>query len=157
MLVEHALRIARGISHHRLLCHSHRSYHVTDLLVFAAGAISCWEWVDVEGLRGKLYSGWGVTEVSEGGQINAFELGRWKAAEPAFGLTPEMLLGEVADDLDRLNGCPDFTGRCLAVLDRYLETREETDRRALRNAYLAIPEHQRHYSLGDMDNTASVR
>ncbi len=128
------------------------SYHLTDLLVFADGAINCWDWVDLDGLREKLDSGWVVTEVPEGGEISAFGLGRWKAAEPMFGLTAEMLLGEVADDIERLNGRPDSTGRCLAVLDRYLESRDEADRLALREAYLAIPAHKRHYSLGDMDN-----
>lgn len=128
------------------------SYHLTNLLVFADGAIHCWEWVDLDGLRAKLDDGWVVTRVPEGGEISAFELGRWKAAEPSFGLTPGMLLGEVADDIERLNGRPDSTDRCLAALDRYLESRDEADRRALRDAYLAIPEHKRHYSLGDMDN-----
>lgn len=128
------------------------SYHLTNLLVFADGAINCWEWVDLDGLREKLDRGWVVTEVPEGGEISAFELGRWKAAAPSCGLTPEMLLGEVADDIERLNDRPDSTDRCLAALDRYLESREEGDRLALREAYLAIPEHKRHYSLGDMDN-----
>ncbi|MGW3772958.1 NADAR family protein [Actinomadura verrucosospora] len=128
------------------------SYHLTNLLVFADGAINCWEWVDLEGLRGKLECGWVVTEVPEGGEISAFELGRWKAAEPMFGLTSEMLLGEVADDIERLNDRPDSTDRCLAALDRYLESRDEADRLALREAYLAMPAHKRHYSLGDMDN-----
>ncbi|WP_205718273.1 NADAR family protein [Actinomadura sp. WMMA1423] len=120
--------------------------------MFADGAINCWDWVDLQGLREKLECGWVVTEVPEGGEISAFELGSWKAAEPSFGLTPEMLLGEVADDIERLNGRPDSTDRCLAVLDRYLESRDEADRRALREAYLAIPAHKRHYALGDMDN-----
>ncbi|MFD0685819.1 NADAR family protein [Actinomadura fibrosa] len=127
------------------------SYHLTNLLVYADGAIHCWEWVDLDGLREKLDAGWVVTEVPEGAEISAFELGRWKAAQPRFGLTAGMLLGEVADDIETLNGRPDSTDRCMAVLDRYLETREEADRRALREAYLAIPEHKRHYALGDMD------
>jgi predicted NAD-dependent protein-ADP-ribosyltransferase YbiA (DUF1768 family) len=126
-------------------------YHLTNLRVFADGSIDCWEWVDLEGLRKKLECGWVVTEVPEGGEISAFELGAWKAAEPSFGLTSEMLLGEVADDIERLNGRPDSTDRCLAVLDRYLESRDEADRLALREAYLAIPGHKRHYALGDMD------
>ncbi|NDU77921.1 DUF1768 domain-containing protein [Actinomadura sp. DSM 109109] len=128
------------------------AYHLTNLLVFADGAISCWEWVDLEGLREKLECGWVVTEVPDGGEISAFGLGRWKAAGPVSGLTPEMLLGEVADDIERLNDRPDSTDRCLDLLDRYLESRDEADRLALREAYLAIPEHTRHYALGDMDN-----
>ncbi|MGP4024469.1 NADAR family protein [Actinomadura sp. 3N407] len=138
--------VARPIFIHNM------SYHLTNLLVFADGAIHCWEWVDLDGLRGKLDSGWVVTEVPEGGEVSAFELGRWKVAEPMFGLTAEMLLGEVADDIEKLDGRPDSTDRCLAALDRFLESRDEADRLALREAYLAIPEHKRHYSLGDMDN-----
>ncbi|MBO2460414.1 NADAR family protein [Actinomadura violacea] len=128
------------------------SYHLTNLLVFADGAINCWEWVDLDGLREKLECGWVVTGVPEGGEVSAFELGRLKAAEPMFHLTAEQLLGEVADDIERLNGRPDSTDRCLAALDRYLESRDEADRHALRAAYLAIPEHKRHYALGDMDH-----
>ncbi|MEU5994505.1 NADAR family protein [Spirillospora sp. NPDC047418] len=128
------------------------SYHLTDLQVFADGAINCWGWVDLDGLREKIERGWVVTEVPEGAQISAFELGGWKAAEPRFSLTPEMLLAEVADDIERLNGRPDSTDRCLAALDRYLETRDEADRPTLREAYLEIPEHKRQYALGDMDN-----
>ena len=128
------------------------SYHLTNLLVFADGAINCWEWVGLDGLRAKLDSGWVVTAVPEGGEISASELGRWKAAEPVFGLTAEMLLGEVADDIEKLNGRPDSTGRCLAALERYLASRDESGRLALREAYLAIPEHNRHYVLGDMDH-----
>ncbi|MEU8341862.1 NADAR family protein [Spirillospora sp. NPDC048832] len=138
--------VARPIFIHNM------SYHLADLLIYADGAINCWDWVDLDGLREKLDCGRVVTQVPEGGEISAYELGRWKAAEPMFGLTAEMLLGEVADDIERLNGRPDSTDRCLAVLDRYLESRDEADRLALREAYLAIPEHKRHYALGDMDN-----
>jgi len=94
------------------------SYHLTNLQIFADGAIHCWEWVDLDGLRGKLDSGWVVMDVPEGGEISAFELGSWKAADVRFGLTAGMLLAEVADDIERLNGRPDSTDRCLAKLDR---------------------------------------
>jgi predicted NAD-dependent protein-ADP-ribosyltransferase YbiA (DUF1768 family) len=67
-------------------------------------------------------------------------------------ITPERLLGEVADDIDKLNGRPDSTGRCLQALGRYLQTRAEDDREALQDAYQAIPEHLRRYALGDMDS-----
>jgi predicted NAD-dependent protein-ADP-ribosyltransferase YbiA (DUF1768 family) len=66
-------------------------------------------------------------------------------------VSAEELLGEVADQIDQLNGRPDSTGRCLRILDGYLETRTETDRQQLRAAYLAVPEHLRRFVLGDMD------
>jgi predicted NAD-dependent protein-ADP-ribosyltransferase YbiA (DUF1768 family) len=66
-------------------------------------------------------------------------------------VSAEELLGEVADEIDQLNGRPDSTRRCLQALDQFLQTGTDEDRRGLRAAYLAIPAHRRHYSLGDMD------
>ncbi|GAA2460208.1 hypothetical protein GCM10010191_95780 [Actinomadura vinacea] len=127
-------------------------YHLTDLLIFADGAIWCWEWVDLDGLRAKLESGWVATTLEPGARATAHHLGAWRFGEPRSALTAEMLLGEVADEIDRLNDRPDSTDRCLQALDRYLDTRTEEDRQALRDAYLDIPEHLRVYALGDMDN-----
>ena len=62
-----------------------------------------------------------------------------------------MLLGEVRDDIDNLNGRPDSTGRCLAAVDVFREQPTEANRTAVREAYEAIPEHLRRYALGDMD------
>lgn len=79
-------------------------------------------------------------------------LGSWRFAEPHPWIKPEWLLGEVADEIDKLNGRPDSTGRCLLALDKYLNSRSEEDRAALRAAYEGIPEHFRIYALGDMDS-----
>ncbi|XVQ11386.1 NADAR family protein [Spirillospora sp. CA-255316] len=127
-------------------------YHLTDLKIFADGAIWCWEWLDLDGLRAKLESGRIATAIEPGARASAHHVGAWRFDDFRTSLTPEMLLGEVADEIDRLNDRPDSTGRCRQALDRYLETRTEEDRQALRTAYLDIPEHLRVYALGDMDN-----
>jgi predicted NAD-dependent protein-ADP-ribosyltransferase YbiA (DUF1768 family) len=127
------------------------SYFLADLLIFADGAINCWDWVDLDGLREKLDSGWVATELEAGADASAHHLASWRFDGPEVWVTAEELLGEVADEIDRLNDRPDSTGRCLQALDRYLETRAEPDRHAMRAAYLGIPEHLRHYALGDMD------
>lgn len=64
---------------------------------------------------------------------------------------PELLLAEVRDTIDQLNGRPDSTARCLAAVDAFLADRTEENRTAARASYLAIPETQRRYALGDMD------
>lgn len=124
---------------------------LTDLEVYADGSIFCWEWVDVAGLKDKLRSGWVATSFETGARASVHHLASWRFAEPRSWITPDQLLGEVADEIDKLNGRPDSTGRCLQSLDRYLQTRSEPDRVALRAAYEAIPEHLRRYALGDMD------
>lgn len=128
-----------------------KDYFLTDLLIYADGSIWCWEWVDLDGLRDKLASGWVATSFETGARASAHHVGSWRFADPRSGMKPEWLLGEVADEIDKLNGRPDSTGRCLLALDRYLQSRAEEDRSALCAAYEAIPEHLRRYALGDMD------
>jgi predicted NAD-dependent protein-ADP-ribosyltransferase YbiA (DUF1768 family) len=127
------------------------TYFLTDLLIFADGAINCWDWVDLDGLRQKLESGWVATHLEPGMEASAHQLANWRFDEPQMWVTAEELLGEVADEIDHLNCRPDSTDRCRQALDRYLETRTETDRQLLRAAYVAVPEHVRLYALGDMD------
>ncbi|MEV4139640.1 NADAR family protein [Dactylosporangium sp. NPDC049742] len=127
------------------------TYFLTELFVFADGVIDCWGWVDLDGLREKLASGWVATRLEPGAEASAHELADWRIEEPEMWVTAEGLLGEVADLIDELNDRPDSTGRCRQALDRYLETRTEADRVALREAYLAVPEHLRMFALGDMD------
>ncbi|MCX4403274.1 hypothetical protein OG840_15885 [Streptomyces sp. NBC_01764] len=64
---------------------------------------------------------------------------------------PELLLAEVRDTIDQLNGRPDSTARCLAAVDVFLADRTEDNRAAVHAAYLAIAKTQRRYALGDMD------
>jgi predicted NAD-dependent protein-ADP-ribosyltransferase YbiA (DUF1768 family) len=51
-----------------------------------------------------------------------------------------------------LNDRPDSTDRCLAAVEGFRRERTEANRRAIRDAYFAIPRHMRRYALGDMDS-----
>ncbi|MGW1466353.1 NADAR family protein [Streptomyces sp. NPDC002308] len=126
-------------------------YFLTDLLIYADGMVDCWGLETLDGFAGKLASGWVATDLPEGARASAHHLASWKFAEPRTGLTPEMLLGEVRDDIDNLNGRPDSTRRCLAAVDVFRQQPTEANRTAVREAYDAIPEHLRRYALGDMD------
>ncbi|WP_333736270.1 NADAR family protein [Streptomyces sp. IBSBF 2806] len=127
------------------------NYFLTDLLIYADGMVDCWGLETLEGFADKLASGWVATDLPEGARASAHHLASWKFAEPRSWLTPEMLLGEVRDDIDNLNGRPDSSGRCLAAVDVFREQPTEANRTAVREAYEAIPEHLRRYALGDMD------
>ncbi|MFI1824937.1 NADAR family protein [Streptomyces sp. NPDC020412] len=126
-------------------------YYLTDLTIYADGLVDCWELVTLAEFERKLASGWVATTLEGGARASGHELASWKFAEPYTWLTPELLLAEVRDTIARLNGRPDSTGRCLALVDVFLADRTEANRAAARTAYLAIPESQRHYALGDMD------
>ncbi|MBV9794423.1 MAG: NADAR family protein [Actinobacteria bacterium] len=126
-------------------------YFLADLEIYADGSIYCWQWLDLAGLKAQLASGRIATSFEEGAEASIYNLASWRFAEPKSWLTPDMLTGEVADEIDRLNQRPDSTGRCLDALRRYLDTRAGEDQDALRAAFEAIPAHLRMYALGDQN------
>ena len=126
-------------------------YFLTDLFIYADGLVDCWGLVTLEQFEQKLRSGWVATELPDGAQASAHDLAAWKFSEPRTWLTPELLLAEVRDTVDQLNGRPDSTDRCLAAVDAFLADRTEEKRAAVMETYLAIPETMRRYALGDMD------
>lgn len=127
-------------------------YFLTDLFIFADGLVDCWGLVTLDEFEEKLRRGWVATTFPEGADVSAHDLAAWRFAEPRTWLTPELLLAEVRDTVEQLNGRPDSTARCLAAVDVFLADRTEENRAAARAAYLAIPETQRRYALGDMDS-----
>ncbi|MEV6350311.1 NADAR family protein [Actinoplanes sp. NPDC051851] len=73
-------------------------------------------------------------------------------------LTPELVIADLVDEVDRLNDRPDSSGRCWRALLRYAGEPSAANLEAVRQTYLAVPEHRRIYVLGDMDqNDVPVR
>ncbi|MEV4332018.1 NADAR family protein [Streptomyces sp. NPDC049597] len=126
-------------------------YYLTDLFIYADGLIDCWGLVTLDEFEQKLRSGWVATELPEGARASGHDLAGWTFHEPCTRLTPELLLAEIRDTIEQLNGRPDSTDRCLATVAAFLADRTEERRAAVRAAYHAIPSTQRIYALGDMD------
>ncbi|WP_167476714.1 NADAR family protein [Nocardia arthritidis] len=127
------------------------TYFLADLKIYADGMIDCWELVNLDEFTAKVRSGWVATSLPEGARVSAHHLASWRLTEPAMWVDEAALIGEVADEIDRLNGRPDSTERCLAAAHAYIADRTEPNRMRVRAAYEAIPEHLRLYALGDMD------
>ncbi|XVU29539.1 NADAR family protein [Actinoplanes sp. CA-054009] len=137
-----------------IFAHSSGDYHLTDLVIYADGAIytGAGGLTDLNGLEQLLRTGRVATTLDNGAWVSAHHLARWRFAEATSAVDAEMLLGEVGDEIDRLNGRPDSTGRCLQAVRDYLSDATEDNRLLIRERYLAIPGHLRTYALGDMDN-----
>jgi hypothetical protein len=78
------------------------TYYLTDLVVYADGAIDCGDGglIDLNGLREKLACGCVATTLPEGGQASAHHVASWKFSEPRTWIDPDMLAGEVERRLD---------------------------------------------------------
>ncbi|MDN3022065.1 NADAR family protein [Streptomyces sp. S.PB5] len=124
-------------------------YYVDDLFVYADGAIKCGgpDLIDLAGLERRLAKG--AVAVHDPGAPPDEPPSRWGARYQLC--TPESFLLEVADRIDELSGRPTTAQRCHAAIRHYRQEPTEQSREALREAYLAIPAHNRVYVLGDMD------
>ncbi|MGC4859543.1 DUF7638 domain-containing protein [Micromonospora sp. DT41] len=129
------------------------TYFLADLVVYADGAIDCGTGglTDLDGLTEQLRQGRVATTIEDGAWASAHHLAGWRFTEARSAIDDKMLLGEVADEIDRLNDRPGSTGRCLQAVAAYLADPTEDNRRTVRERYLAIPVHLRVYALGDMD------
>ena len=139
-----------GVTRHAFIRNG-GTHFLTDLAVYADGMIDCWGLVTLEGLAAKLESGWVATTFAEGARASIHETVVWEFAKPRAWVTAEMLLGEIRDDIERLNGRPTSVQRAWQVLDVFRRDPSRENRSALLAAYLAIPEHKRRSALGDMD------
>src|SRR3982074_1551293 len=118
------------------------TYHLADLIIYADGIIDCWGPVPFETFVDKVRTGWVATQIKEGAPGSALHLASWKFAEPVT-LSAEMLIGEVADEIEQLNGRPTSSERCMQAVERFVADQSEENRARLAEAYAAIPAHVR--------------
>jgi|SRR5271165_6907862 len=126
------------------------TYFLTELKVYADGMIDCWGLVDLPTFGHKVESGWVATTLKQGATASMHHLGSWKFEQPHVGISAEMLVAEVRDEIEHLAGRPTAADRCIAALDQYLIERNATNLSRLREAYFNVPAHLRTYLLGDM-------
>ncbi|VVJ24577.1 Uncharacterised protein [Amycolatopsis camponoti] len=131
---------------------------LTTLAVYADGVVAWpWETTDFDGLRTAFADGTltltppeDVRVIVNGTAAGTARLESW--------LTPELLIADLADEVDRLNDRPDSSGRCRDALVAYAAEPSPATLEIVRERYHAVPEHRRIYVLGDMDqNDVPVR
>jgi predicted NAD-dependent protein-ADP-ribosyltransferase YbiA (DUF1768 family) len=128
-------------------------YALTDLVVYADGAVECGgpALIDVERLKQRLHTGDVAATPPDGARVSIVQVAEWRVTDVRAYLDADLLLGDVADDLDRLNRRPDSYRRCLQALRVYLADPSEANRVVLRERYLGIPQHRRRLRLRAMD------
>lgn len=142
-------QIILGVSH--LIYISNAGYHLTELKIYADGMIDCWEMVSFDEFKSKVNSGWVVTELPEASEVSVFPLGSFTAANVGNSIKPEDLIKEVADIIEQLNDRPTTSDICQKAFEEYQKEPNEANKKKLKEAYEAIPEHNRIYVLGDMN------
>ncbi|GIG71371.1 NADAR family protein [Phytomonospora endophytica] len=119
---------------------------LTDLTIYADGVIDCQSaHLDLDGLAAALESGRVAIAPPPGSTVSIHHLATWTCGETRAVVTPATLLAEIADEIDRLNGRPGSRERCEAAAHAWAADPGEAERLALREAFLAVPEHRRRY------------
>jgi predicted NAD-dependent protein-ADP-ribosyltransferase YbiA (DUF1768 family) len=133
-------------------------YILTTLAVYADGVV-VWQWrhTDFDGLRAAFDDGTLTLAPPEDAEIIIDGTAAGPARLEAW-LTPEMVIGELADKVDRLDNRPDSSGRCRDALTAYATEPSRANLEIVRKRYHEVPEHLRIYMLGDMNqNDVPVR
>jgi hypothetical protein len=110
------------------------TYFLTDLVVYADGVVDCWGLVPFAVFVEKVRSGSVATYPAEGAPGSAHHLATWTFSQPRAWVDADTLVGEVADEIDRLNGRPTSAQQCMAALDAYLAGPTEERRVRLSDA-----------------------
>jgi len=138
------LGTARNIYIHNLI------YFLTDLKIYADGMIDCWEMVAFEEFENKVNNGWVVSELPPIAEVSVSSLSDFTATNIRNAIKPEELIKEVADIIEKLNDRPTTSGICQKAFEEFQKEPNEANKQKLKEAYEAIPEHNRIYVLGDM-------
>lgn len=129
------------------------TYFLNHLSVYADGIIQCGlDLLDFAAFQQKVASGWIATTFAQGARASAHLLVSWNFDQPRAWVTPQQLIDEVADEIEHLAGRLTSEDRCMLALGRYLEEQTDEHLAALREAYLAVPEHVRMFLLHDQDS-----
>lgn len=125
-------------------------YFLSTITIYADGLIDSSGLRSLAEFRAQVASGRVASAIPDGARLRHRLLGSFTVSEVKL-LAPELLIAEVADEIERLAGRPTSADRCRAALAALLaEPSNEELRSQLRAAYFAVPEHLRVY-LGDMD------
>jgi len=125
-------------------------YHLTELKVYADGMIDCWGLMDFEEFEQKLNEGWIRLSIPEGATLDIHMLGSLKIDQADNYISQKEFIKEIKDIISDLNDEPTSLALCRDVYEQYLQNKTVENKKKLRKAYYAMPEHMRHFVLGDM-------
>jgi len=129
--------------------------YLADLRVFEDGFVEIGRLptprtIPQNALAAEISAGRLFTKPSEGQRVHIDQLGSFVVDSEGWAITPDDLLLETADLFAELSGQATSIQKCRACYDAFLAAPTVANREALREAYEAVPEHNRMY-LGDMD------
>lgn len=127
------------------------TYFLTEIKIYRDGMIDCWDLVDLSGFKQKVSEGWVVTTLPPDACVSISFLTVFTVKKLLASIHEDEFIKEVADEIERLNGRQTTRDKCLLAYQHYQNEPTEESRRALREAYEAVPEHHRRSILGDMD------
>lgn len=128
------------------------NYYYTDFVVYEDGIIDCWQKLTLEQFIDKIDEGW-ICLVPPVGSLIRFDNVDVVISEiTVFDLdTKEKMIAKVKYLIDKLNN-KDWSKICIEAYNKCLKRKSKKNISQLREAYFKVPEGDRRFLLGDMDN-----
>jgi len=132
----------------------HELFRLKQWFVFADGSSRIGPDGRIEELEAHIEfarSGLLCTQAPDGALIEVGDLGAFLASQSQWFVRIDDRIAEIRDHLSCLRGGKSAIVRCREAFDAYQASPSEQARSELREAYLAVPQHLRHF-CGDMDD-----
>jgi hypothetical protein len=132
----------------------HNGDHIfaTRFIIYEDGMIDCWQLVDIEGFKQYIKDGWICLVPPIGSRLCCDNYDCTVSDIMVFeNDTEEKILHTIQATIAELNGA-NFGKDCLYAFENYNQNKTEENRKKLEVAYLKVPEQERRFLLGSMDD-----
>jgi hypothetical protein len=109
------------------------------------------QWLSIDDVNQMFEAGILKSNLEDGSKIIIEDFGVITFSGPHYSPEDKDKRLEIADMVSEVSGEETSLERCRSIYEEYLEEPTEENRMSLKQAYEAVPEHQRMY-LGDMDS-----
>jgi hypothetical protein len=135
-------------------------YYLSTVKVYEGGGIECWGSMTKQEFIEKTNYGWITVDIPDGEELRIGDIGlivsQAKTELPTFRfdhkwITQESFVKDVLDAYYVSIGNKSVSELCFEAYKAYLAMPSKKNEERLRVAYNEVPEHNRHYVLGDQD------
>lgn len=138
----------KGIGLHAFIHNG--DYYLELIKIYEDGTIDCWGTCSFEEFELKVKDGWIVTQLSEKGRVNMFQLFQVDTSAVATYIEEAEFVKEVKDTLLFLQNKQTSTEQCLQAFEHYLSNPNPINQEKVKQSFYAVPKHLRVSILGNM-------
>lgn len=130
---------------------SNGTYFLTKIAVFADGMIDCWGLVDFDEFVNKVKSGWIVTSLPEGAEVQISDITLFTSNNIVYSVPESEFIKEVLDTIEELNERPSSLVLFWQAKKNYWNETNEENQKLMHEAFEKVPHHKKKFVTDSRD------